>query len=158
MSEDNLVQLPTKEAGDIVVIDCVVCIPVFGDRIMLLRRGPQDKIYANQWRLPGGMCKKEESNQESIARILSFQSGLDTSLATEEKFLKKYKTIYKSDGKEYHIFAHVLKFDFPKSVRLSDKHSEMYFADKSEIEEMELAGKVTESVIEDYYKSLEDVS
>jgi hypothetical protein len=34
----------------------------------------------------------------------------------------------------------------------------MYFADKSEIEEMELAGKVTESVIEDYYKSLEDVS
>lgn len=155
MSEDNLVQLSKKENDKIDVIECVVCISVFDKRILLLRSGPHDKTYANQWRLPGGVCKKEESNQESVARILFSASGINTSTAKEVRFMKKYKAIYKNEGREYHIFAYVLNFAFPKSVMLSDKYSEMYFAEKSEMEKMDFAGQVTDSVIKDYYKFIE---
>lgn len=47
-----------------------------GDKILLLRRTPDDYLYPNLWTLPGGYLKKEESFEDCVLRELFEETGL----------------------------------------------------------------------------------
>ncbi len=150
---DNLVEFP-DQSEPVEHINCVVSMAVFEGRLLFLKRPSSDKKYANQWRIPGGMAKADESNEDAVFRTLNEQTGLRRGKSSGLKYIRKYKITHKLKNRVYDIFLYAMNFDFPQAMFLSKEHVEMYFATPEEAAELDMAGKITKTVVEDYLKTL----
>ena len=110
----------TKTVAKVVLLD--------GNKVLLLKRSGYVKKFANDWDLPGGHLKQNESLVKGLKREVREETGVEIE---DPVFFKNIENI--------HFF--VANYNF-QEIKLSDEHTEYKFFEKDELNLKEKFQKV----------------
>lgn len=132
------------------VVESVIGFVLIEGLILCLKRSDNDKSYPGKWCFPGGKVDAGEQPAQALFREVREETGLCQT--TNISFVGKYKAVHESRRRVYKISAFQLTYEFPVNLQLSNEHSKLKLCLPEEVEELELAGKVSEGLLKQYIK------
>jgi len=134
------------------IINSVIGFVVIDGLILCLKRSDDDRSFPGKWCFPGGRVDEGERPIEALFRELKEESGLPRS--ENISFVGKYNAKLKKRKRMYRISAYQLDYSFPVHLQLSSEHSDLKLCTPDEVQELKIAGKVSEAILEEYFKKI----
>lgn len=104
-----------------------------GDKILILKKAPNDYNYPNKWSFCSGFVKEFEPAEESVLREIKEETGLDARIDGGPKILQ---VVDEENKKRWIVAVFLCKTD-SKDVKLCHENTEFKWVTKEEIDNYE---------------------
>jgi len=102
------------------------------NRILLVKRGLETKVWPGKWHVVSGKIEGEEKEDDCLKREVSEEINIEKFKILRKVFYNDFQV-----GSSYKVFLYLCKI-LEGEIRLSDENTEYKWVDVSEIDEMDI--------------------
>jgi ADP-ribose pyrophosphatase YjhB (NUDIX family) len=144
MRENKIYKIEVHVAG--------ICF--WGDKVLIVKRNSERRLYPNLWECGGGQVRNGENFEEALIRGQREELGVEINPVRMLKNLGTYEIITNNPEQlkipGVKIVCEITSFVNGKEPKITDEHSEWKFISETEVDDYEFIPRIKGEILEAY--------